>query len=310
MNNPQVANSPAPGGAPDGAARARQVRLIGWIATAAAIACGIILPLSGTFASLFVFACALVLAFAQGVYRYGLKLLAAFFVIAFVISNFFENLSIWTGFPFGNYHYTLGGKLLEVPIMIGIIYFGLGYVSWMTASVVLDRADERLDTRTAAGRLNVVMLPVLAGAVMTMYDVGSDSIASTIAGTWIWEDGGGVFGVPYTNYLGWWFVTYSFFQVFAVVLARRQSRETADRPLVLRSVSLVQPVLIYLMTGVSTVAYFFGADVAPTAKDGAGVAWSTEPILETMLVINIFSVFILAMVALVKLRRSAIASDA
>jgi uncharacterized membrane protein len=23
-----------------------------------------------------------------------------------------------------------------------------------------------------------------------------------------------VFGVPYTNYLGWWFVTYHFFQVF------------------------------------------------------------------------------------------------
>lgn len=36
---------------------------------------------------------------------------------------------------------------------------------------------------------------------MTMFDLGSDSIASTVDHLWIWERSGGVFGVPFTNYL-------------------------------------------------------------------------------------------------------------
>jgi Carotenoid biosynthesis protein len=40
-------------------------------------------------------------------------------VIAFIVNNFYENLSILTGFPFGHYHYTeaLGPKLFLVPLL-------------------------------------------------------------------------------------------------------------------------------------------------------------------------------------------------
>src|SRR5262245_5726171 len=49
-----------------------------------------------------------------------------FFVITFIVSNFYENLSILTGFPFGHYHYTetLGPKLFLVPLLIAPAYFG------------------------------------------------------------------------------------------------------------------------------------------------------------------------------------------
>jgi Carotenoid biosynthesis protein len=42
----------------------------------------------------------------HGLRRYSLKEFLIFFVIAFIVSNFYENLSILTGFPFGHYHYT------------------------------------------------------------------------------------------------------------------------------------------------------------------------------------------------------------
>ena len=42
----------------------------------------------------------------HGLRRYRLKEFLVFFVIAFIVSNFYENLSILTGFPFGHYHYT------------------------------------------------------------------------------------------------------------------------------------------------------------------------------------------------------------
>src|SRR5262249_19663788 len=53
----------------------------------------------------------------HGLRRYSLKQFLIFFVIAFIVSNFYENLSILTGFPFGHYHYTeaLGPKLFLVP---------------------------------------------------------------------------------------------------------------------------------------------------------------------------------------------------
>src|SRR5262249_19046491 len=48
----------------------------------------------------------------HGLRRYSVKQFLIFFVIAFIVSNFYENLSILTGFPFGHYHYTdaLGPK--------------------------------------------------------------------------------------------------------------------------------------------------------------------------------------------------------
>src|ERR1700692_2124461 len=69
--------------------------------------------------------------------RYRVRDIAVFVVIWLVVSNFMENLSIMTGFPFGHYYYSdaLGPKLLLVPALIGPAYFGTGYVAWARAQV-------------------------------------------------------------------------------------------------------------------------------------------------------------------------------
>ena len=56
----------------------------------------------------------------HGLQRYSSKEFLIFFVIAFIVSNLYENLSILTGFPFGHYHYTeaLGPKLFLVPNLL------------------------------------------------------------------------------------------------------------------------------------------------------------------------------------------------
>src|SRR5262245_27323941 len=77
----------------------------------------------------------------HGSARYGWRGILVYFAICLVVSNALENLSILTGFPFGNYVYTekLGPKLFLVPMIIGGAYAGAGYVSWMVAHVLLDR---------------------------------------------------------------------------------------------------------------------------------------------------------------------------
>ena len=231
----------------------------------------------------------------HGVRRYGGKLLFAFFVVAYVISNGFENLSVLTGFPFGHYHYTGTPKLFLVPIQIGPIYFGLGYVCWLVASTILDRADEHLNLAERRGRINLVALPALAAAVMTAFDVGTDSVASTIANVWIWEEGGGFFGVPFTNYLGWWFVTYLFFQAFAWMIARR-TPEQAPRP-----GNMLAPALMYGSLGLSAISFFIvSKNSSEVAIDAVGKTWEVAAITETMMVTNLFGLMVFAFVAIVK----------
>jgi uncharacterized membrane protein len=277
-----------------------------WIFVGLAVATAILLPLTGSNAIFATLLLTIPFAAIHGIRRYGWRRFLTFFAVTFVVSNTFENLSIVTGFPFGNYHYTGDLKLFHVPIFIGPIYFGLGYISWLTASTVLDRADERLDRRERIGKFNVVALPALAAAVMTMFDVASDSQASTVIETWIWHDGGGVFGVPYTNYLGWWLVTYVFFQIFALILATAQTRDSQPSSVVAPG-SLTQPVLIYAALGLTSIPYFFAAEPG-TVVDMAGAQWSISAINETMMTINIFTVVTVAFLALTKIARGDTAS--
>ncbi|EWG67553.1 MULTISPECIES: carotenoid biosynthesis protein [unclassified Enterobacter] len=235
----------------------------------------------------------------HGVRRYGVRSILFFSVVTFLVSNAYENISVLTGFPFGNYHYVSGLFLLYVPIEIGPIYIALGYISWVTAATILDRADEHLDCRTRAGRVNTIILPMLAAAMMTAYDLGTDSMAAGIAKQWVWHDGGGVFGVPYTNYLGWWLATYTFFQIFALWLSARQTK-AGQR---VNPSSQLQPIIIYGCLGLTSIPTFFSFNGPATMTDGAGVSWSTHAAIETLMTVNIFTVFTFAALAIFKIVR-------
>ena len=284
---------------PDGRARATAIQ---WAVVAAGLAATLLMPLAGLGGGSVI--CLFLTSFfaaVHGIRRYGWRRFLTFFGVTFVVSNGYEDLSILTGFPFGHYHYTVGPKLFYVPIGIGLIYFGLGYISWLTASTLLDRADERLDWRERTGRINTVALPAVAATVMTMFDVSTDAQASTVAHTWIWEHGGGVFGVPYTNYLGWWLVTYSFFQIFALLLSRAQTR-AANPGSAVTPGSLLQPVLLYAATGLATIPTFFTTKPR-TVIDATGAPWSLTAINETAMTTSIFTVIAVAVLALAKIAR-------
>ncbi|MDT7596913.1 MAG: hypothetical protein QOJ06_2459, partial [Pseudonocardiales bacterium] len=73
----------------------------------------------------------------HGARRYSWRAIGVFIAAGLVISNILENLSIQTGFPFGHYHYTGGGKIFQVPWFIGPAYLATGYLAWVVATVLL-----------------------------------------------------------------------------------------------------------------------------------------------------------------------------
>jgi putative membrane protein len=213
----------------------------------------------------------------HGAQRYGWSGILVFLVLCLGISNIMENLGVITGFPFGHYHYTdvLGPKLFEVPLLIGPGYFGTGYVSWVLANILL-KGDLR------GGLTATIAVPVVATFIMVAWDVGIDPGSSTVAKIWIWEKGGGYFGVPFTNYLGWYLTVFLFMFAFALYDARRIA------PLsVLPKAHWYQATILYAVIAMDLVASYVGAQNGPTT-DATGKVWQTGDLFETAAIMGLF----------------------
>jgi putative membrane protein len=55
---------------------------------------------------------------------------------------------------------------------------------------------------------------------MVVWDMSMDPLRATLEGRWVWLDGGVHFGVPLSNFFGWFGVTWLMFQCFALSLYR------------------------------------------------------------------------------------------
>jgi uncharacterized membrane protein len=238
----------------------------------------------------------------HGARRYGWRAIVVFVAAALVISNLLENLSIRTGFPFGHYHYTGAGKIFQVPWFIGPAYLATGYLAWVVATVLLG------DVRRRSPWLTTIGSPVIAAFAMTAWDLAFDPSRSTINHFWIWENGGGFFGVPLVNFLGWTFTVYLFMQVFALYLRSRGPLPPApDRT----TASDLQGVLLYAAT---TVSFFtmFVTGARTTVTDAIGTTWRTGDIYETSVLATIYGMVFIALLALLRIaqRRTTAAASA
>ncbi|MVA98169.1 carotenoid biosynthesis protein [Nitratireductor sp. CAU 1489] len=147
---------------------------------------------------------------------YSGRQLLAFAVTVFLVGWFFETVSVLTGFPFGNYHYTelMAPFLGHVPVSVMPAYCVMGYVSFSMARILLNRIGGRPDAMLRFG------VPVVASLLMVAWDLSMDPLRATIEQRWVWLDGGPHFGVPVENYFGWAFVTWIMFQAFTLFLGR------------------------------------------------------------------------------------------
>jgi len=150
---------------------------------------GTILPYSQHF-FLILFPFAILLAFAFLLAYPGPKtcIKTWFLVLLIAIMGYaIEVAGVNTGIIFGHYSYgrTLGPKLFETPLLIGINWSLLVFAS---ASLV--------------GKLNVapVLKIILASLLMLFYDFFLELCAGKLD-MWTWEDG----KVPLLNYLAWFF---------------------------------------------------------------------------------------------------------
>lgn len=251
-------------------------------------------PLAQALAVLFIAS-----ALAHAGLAYGWRHALVLFTICVVITFVIENIGAATGFPFGHYHFEVDADFFHIgtiPIIVGPLWFGAGYFSWVVASILLDGADRRLDRP-----FNFIALPVVAAFVMTQWDVVMDPPESTIAKVWIWHDGGADFGVPLSNYLGWLLTSWLFYSAFALYLRRRlamgsEGAQAAQQNRKLPSIAI----LFYVSAGLTHVTPWLLGQSGEVA-DAAGRVWQIHDLRETTVAVMLFTMFFTALLAALRL---------
>jgi uncharacterized membrane protein len=238
----------------------------------------------------------LVFAWVHGALLLGRRAILTFFILLLVVGNIIENVGVMTGFPFGHYYFTerMGPKLFHVPILLGLAYLGMGYISWTLALLILGKSNAR---NTLTG-FRVVALPSVASFLMAAWDLSQDPVWSTIERCWIWLRGGAYFGVPVSNFLGWYLGVYIFYQLFVLYLRRRSA---ILNPLPLRQWQMA--VLFYSVCATGNLLLLLGAppDGLAVVSDPSGAKWNVRDIVGASALVSIFTMGAFALLAWVRL---------
>ena len=216
----------------------------------------------------------------HGTERYGKKNLSIFFIITLVVSFFFENLSIATGFPFGFYHYSPTLGLLTVPLIIIFAYFAIGYLSWMLSHVLTGQYNRKLEGK------QIFIVPFIAAFIMVMWDLTVDPISSTLQGLWVWTTPGAYFGVPISNFFGWFLVVYLFFQIFALYVSRYDTIKFQKASEIFKKPYWSEAAAVYGITAIGTILSIF---------------YQFNDITISMALITVFTMIFVALLALINI---------
>ncbi len=216
----------------------------------------------------------------HGAQRYRLTGILVYFAIAVGVTNMTENLSIVTGFPFGQYHHTaaMGVQIAHVPIIIGPIFAVAGYLGWVIAGLLLG------EVFGPARRTLTLARPIIAAFITTSWDLCVDAIGGTVNRDWVWADGGPWFGVPWLNYFGWMLTMWLIFQAFALYLKFAPAPET----IVARSAYWLQVLVFWALIALQ---FPLLAAIVPdlTFTDPAGMQWRGADLFQSMALVSVFT---------------------
>lgn len=234
-----------------------------------------------------------IFAIVHGGIRYGYRGITEFVALCLFVGGVFEIVGISTGIPYGSYYFTnvMGAKLFGIPILLALAYVGMGYLSWVLGVILLERP------RVSWRGIEVVRLPLLATVIMVSWDVCMDPIWSTIEHAWVWRRGGAYFGVPVSNFLGWFLAVYAIYQLFALYLRGRPLPDS------LPVTYWRTAVLFYAVSGAGNLLLVLRPKESPIVVDPAGVAWTVKTITRACFALSLVTMGSFALLAWMSIGR-------
>ena len=133
------------------------------------------------------------------------------FLIGIIGAFLFEE---FVGLQSGLYYFTdlMGPRIDKAPLAIGLSWMAVFYMGWFMANLVCDGAPSPRNNSI----LRIVVKSAVAALIVSAADLAADPV-SVEGGLWVWIDGGPFFGVPYSNYIGWFFVGTIILSIIGIV---------------------------------------------------------------------------------------------
>jgi putative membrane protein len=232
-------------------------------------------------------------ALAHGSVLYRAKGIAVFVVFCLGFGTLAESVSLRVGLPFGSYYFTdvMGPKVFQLPVLLALAYLGIGYAAWTLAILILGYAGQPIHGK------RVLALPLLASLIMVAWDLSMDPTWSTIDRAWIWQAGGAYFGVPVSNFFGWFLTAYSYYQAFALYCsARAIPAAPAQRVFWLPAIAL------YAVCALGNLLILKLPMAPPVVTDAVGKQWMTADIMRNCALVSLLVMAPFALLAWIKIR--------
>jgi putative membrane protein len=235
-----------------------------------------------------------IFALAHGSAVYGRKGIWMFVAFCLGFGTLAESASLRTGFPFGRYYFTdvMGPKFFQLPLLLALAYLGIGYVAWTVALLILG------DTGKPIRGARLLALPLLATVIIAAWDLSMDPDWSTLDHAWIWRDGGGYFGVPVSNFFGWFFTAFFYYQAFALYCGANSIVTPPSK----QHRFWLPAILLYAACALGNLLILRLPMAPPVVTDPAGKQWVTADVLGACALVSLLVMLPFALLAWLRLR--------
>ncbi len=132
---------------------------------------------------------------------------------------------------------------------------------------------------------------------MLAWDLSMEADWSTVDRAWIWRDGGAFFGVPISNFFGWYLTAFLFYQAFALYCR--------SRPLIPPPSSQSYwgaAILFYGVCAVGNLLILRLPMAPPVVADASGKQWMTMDILGACALMSLLVMLPMALLAWLRLK--------
>ncbi len=179
----------------------------------------------------------------------NLKFRAPIFLgIALAAGTLSELLGTTYGWIYGQrYYYTAPDKVLGlVPFTVLMTWMAIIYLAYSTTNII-DPTKNPVMLKKAAhvgSFIYVLLLSTLDGFLAMNLDMILDPVYVK-SGAWVWQDGGAYFGIPVSNFIGWFIVAFVSTLIFRTYSLRKPV-DTAQKI----DFIFFTPVIAYVIFGV------------------------------------------------------------
>ncbi|WP_462252632.1 carotenoid biosynthesis protein [Ferruginibacter sp.] len=145
-----------------------------------------------------------------------------FLLITFTVGITVEIIGVNTKLLFGDYSYgnTLGFKVKNVPLIIGVNWFLIIYCCGITINTLLVKAIDKVavETATPPMRLKAVSVIIDGATLAVFFDWLMEPVAVQL-GYWKWNG-----AIPFYNYLCWFMVSLVLLTAFHLLKFNKQNK--------------------------------------------------------------------------------------